>query len=291
MNHFDPTEDHLPTCPNNLKDVFTYPSVSVVFLIQIVLSFVLLTIMVFRYNSIRHTITHQYFSTPEISNTVWILYYFVVLVHSCVDGAFFATQSPTNQPLDESLVILTLIFGGLKCLVLSFALSYQRSHRSAFPPRIEDTSRNSRTPVSWGSMNTPSRDYVVDQSGVVTEIKKKCFSGYALPITILYILYLTTIYCEFTLNTTKYDSIFWLLLLVLYGLQWLPIFLFTGAIISNPNYEEGPSFISRMLLIVGLVLAIVNYIPITTWSLMIPSGRKTRSKKEARRSKKQKTKP
>lgn len=75
-----------------------------------------------------------------------------------------------------------------------------------------------------------------------------------------------------SVNTTRYDGIFWTLLLVMYGLQWLPIFLLACVIISNPNYEEGPSVTTRMVLIVGLVISIVNYIPIITWALLIPSG-------------------
>lgn len=78
-----------------------------------------------------------------------------------------------------------------------------------------------------------------------------------------------------SVNTTRFDGIFWILLLVLYGLQWLPVVILTCVIISNPNYEEGPSFISRMVLIVGVVLGVVNYIPITTWALLVPSGELT----------------
>lgn len=54
------------------------------------------------------------------------------------------------------------------------------------------------TPASWGSMNTPYEAYIVKgQDTFIGRMCKKC-EGYELPVFLLYVLYLTAIYCEFT---------------------------------------------------------------------------------------------
>jgi hypothetical protein len=95
-------------------------------------------------------------------------------------------------------------------MVLAFALDYQRVHRSSFcmslrklshkkAPRIEENSRRaSHTPVSWGSMNAPPSAYQLNPDAPLSKFKKRCTEGYELPIILLYVLYLTAIYCEFT---------------------------------------------------------------------------------------------
>jgi len=256
MNHFNITAI-IPSCPESTEgepSEWDFPSTIIICAIASIVNLILALFVGLKNNSFQ--VQGRAIRVDSITNDQWVAYFASNSFRACF--TLFRLAIEYQYRLDLALAIVYLIFSGLSALFLSLALNHQYLYRSAFAPRVHDEEIFSYR----GEVEPPPSCTFSDIVNYLLGIQT--------PLFILYVLYLLSIYVEFTVSSDHtLDSVFWPLFLVFYFIQRLPIIIFTILIISNQNLTEGPTVRERVILSIAIVLNVVADVPASVWGAWV----------------------
>jgi len=189
-----------------------------------------------------------------VTNDHWVAYFII--------NAFRATFSlfryllQYNAYQDMIFQIIWLLLTGLCCLFLSLALHHQYKHRSTFGPRVQT---EEELLYSRRSNEEPKKQSV---SNFI-----ESFLGIQTPLFLLLMLYILTIYIEFTVSSEPtIDQFTWPLFMIFYFVHRIPIMVWTFLIVTNRNLSEGPSLFSRFILFIAITFYLMFDVPLAVWA-------------------------
>lgn len=200
----------------------------------------------------------------EVSNTLWIMYFLSMTLRCLVDTLRFSLWKNSKRPVsikdDIALVALSLACFGVTSFFLTLSLNHQRLHRSEFSSKIEKRSQK----------NSQTTDRLINNSinvkapkSLTERIKRLVFRIEAFFVILLGI-YLLSVVALFASNFIAPD-IYLYIFLSIYCLQRVPIVILTFIIVFNIN-EEGPKWGTKLLLVFGVFLSLLNEVPETILS-------------------------
>jgi len=261
----DPFNTSLPDCPHNLTSVIAFPSVSFVYMFLGFISLCFGSWTAFRYNSVPVNQTKERKGNTRtetvrknsVSNTLWILYFMSLCLRATFDAVRFALVRETEIVMDETLSLFSLSLFGLSVLLLTLALEHQRKYRSFLPDQKK--SRNEQINSDSLKGDNPEKDRLIKRTN-------KVFILLRIPL-ILFLFYLAAIFVAFFVDQRETFYLF----LSFYILQRVPLIILLAVIVLYSSWEpkKGPSKVNRVVLTVGILLNLVNEIPLTMWSFLI----------------------
>jgi len=140
-------------------------------------------------------------------------------------------------------------------LCLTLALDHQRKHRSFL--------ENKKVKEETTQINSDIEDF--GESEKFNRKVYKVLGKLAIP-GVLFLLYFISIFIGFFLNRLE---TFWVFV-TFYSLQRVPLLVLLGIIIGTGAPEpEGPTIFSKALLALGILLNLVNEVPLTMWSYIV----------------------
>ncbi|KAL9980494.1 hypothetical protein ACROYT_G009094 [Oculina patagonica] len=209
----------------------------------------------FKYNSV--TVLNLKVRSNVISNVAWIAYFTVLFVRSVVGAVIYGiTSKNDNQP--TKLMVYFIADGALKSLevlCLSWALHHQWKYRSAGFIQQEINSFNS------------GEDSVLGSDLVIATRKFMNYKAGILFVTQFLLAILFLILLEALQKTL--EALYWTFI----GLLWtqcITTVVWVILIATNRN-EEGPTLMTKILLVVGVVIILPGDIPSFVWSFCILS--------------------
>ncbi|EGG22442.1 hypothetical protein DFA_04564 [Cavenderia fasciculata] len=169
----------------------------------------------------------------------------------------YAMDREREEQVERIFFIASLTLHGFTALALTLALNHQRRYRS-------NSSKQKTTHKESDPLIPP------DQQGsakLITTVKRNI----TLPEIIFllcFICFLTFLYVEIV----EENTVFYYILLGFFILQHIPILILVLMISFTRSGGEGPTFKSRIFLILGAIFNISNYLPLFVWSKYLPGG-------------------
>ncbi|KAJ7391120.1 hypothetical protein OS493_020145 [Desmophyllum pertusum] len=237
-----------------------HPVTSIIYIVTAVLCILLSLVTHFKYNSV--TVLNLRVRSNVISNVAWIAYLVVLVLRSTLGAVIYGITQANDRNHQVRLTVYFIADGVLKSLeilCLSLALYHQWRYRSAGFIQQEINSFNS------GEYSVSGSEY-----GVLIARQLMSYKAAALFVTqfILAMLFLTLLEALHVKEKTL-EPLYWTYM----GLLWtqsITAIVWVILIATNKN-EDGPTLVTKLLLVVGVVITLPGDIPSFVWSSCITS--------------------
>jgi len=247
----------LPRCPMQWgwDKYISYPSVSFMFCIMTIVSFVFAMVVGFKYNSVR--VFNRKIRTQNISNTMWILYYSALAFRGVCNTLRYALEERHEESLDSIFFLAALILHGITAFALSLALNHQRKYRSSIPLPSAQAPKKETDPLlakySWCRRT-------------ITAVETSFF--------FMFVIYLIFLYLQIMKSD---DKVYEYLFLAAFALQRIPVIVLVfliciGRANSGLQSGDGPTRQSRVYLGIAAFLNIAGDLPLTIWNSIFADG-------------------
>lgn len=246
----------LPRCPPHwLEGTIAYPTVFITLCVTTLLCFVCAVIVGARYNSVR--VWNKKIRPPSISNTLWVIFYLCIFCRAILDGVRYGVPNEDIKSQSLALATASFAFHGLTTTVLSLALNHQRRFRSSVAPA-----------PATGTSTLPEAEKEQPTAALTQRLGSftKQLGIWEFLFGILLVGYLVLMYLDLL---HPGSNIIFPLFLTAFGLQRLPI-LVLAVLIAGQGQKDGPTKISKLLLCIGVVLNVVNDLPLSVWAQFLP---------------------
>ncbi|EDO47449.1 predicted protein [Nematostella vectensis] len=229
-------------------------TVTVLILISAI-AFTCAVITCFKYNSI--TVLNVTVHPAAVSNVMWIIYFVLVFLRSVVGAVLYATVDQ-----EKVLFITDAALKVFEVLSLSFALNYQRRHRSG--GYFQDELMRFNTSVS------STNSYQSIKSGIRMMLFLPCELFWTKDIIFVFQCLLSVVFfavMEIYLSYCKEALIFYCLHLGFYWSLCLSSFVLVIIIAAQrqPFDDEGVSPTTKVLFITGVLCTLISDMPTYIW--------------------------
>eukprot|EP01091_Cochliopodium_minus_P008771 TRINITY_DN2044_c0_g1_i1.p1 TRINITY_DN2044_c0_g1~~TRINITY_DN2044_c0_g1_i1.p1 ORF type:complete len:347 (-),score=42.74 TRINITY_DN2044_c0_g1_i1:136-1176(-) len=280
-----------PICPSNLSLKFYHyianPSTFFSLCLLMFASLIFGLITLINYNKVK--VFDTSIRTPNISNNLWIFYFFTIFIRAVV-GCFRYSFKILQQPEeDASKIVLGVILGlhGIASFALALAFYHQHRYRSSGATHKFQHENN--------ILQTENAMY-----------SKKIVTLVEVLLSVLFILYLVA---EALILLNRDSDIFYFVFIGVFALQRLPIIGLMLVIIfytasshhekndklrnekknllgsenlimeeteetdnQLPNMDDGPNGRAKFFLICATVFNVCGDLPLEVWSDFLPAG-------------------
>lgn len=241
-------------------DNLNHPVTSIIYVTTAFLCILLSLVTHFKYNSVR--VLNLTVRSHVISNTAWIVYLAVLFLRSALGAVIYGMTPAQEEDKPLKLMVYFIADGALKSLevlCLLWALHHQWKYRSSGFFQQEINSFNS------GEYSLTGSDH-----GIRPNRLFKSKSGALFVIQFLFaMLFLILLETLFYRNERSegLKALYWTYL----GMVWIQCITTIVWVISiaKNRHEEGPTLITKILLVVAVIILLPGDIPSFVWSFCI----------------------
>lgn len=246
---------------NHTLGNLNHPVTSIIYVTTAFLCVFLGLVTHFRYNSV--TVLNLIVRSHVISNTAWIVYLAVLFLRSTLGAVIYGATSAQEPAKPLRLMVYFIADGALKSLevlCLSWALHHQWKYRSSGFFQQEINSFNSGEYSITGSDNGLRPNKLFKSKSGALFVVQFLFA-------MLFLILLEVLLHHRKERTEGLEALYWTYL----GMVWIQCITTVVWVISiaKNRHEEGPTLMTKILLVIAVIIILPGDIPPFVWSFCI----------------------